>query len=274
MKRYNDKSARYFSLGADLNAIFPKLVGYTTNNGGGQSIGMMPDLNCAEYWMDFRYKTFHDSQLINDCHNIHNTLIIDMKEIIGQKAFNTMQKLAKYCDFKEIANTEKAFFEEKISKYEGVLPLICHIPQCNSNIFITTKYWIPMNGIINYEIQSRYEGVKLPQEIEYITDKILENQKSEIILVVAKGEKERLLRLSEFVQVKQYCKSLIECIERQKRIEDSKALSETKLLDYLSANKPLAKKLNKILDEHLAYINKARPDIVESWKYYQEFKQL
>lgn len=48
MKRYNDKSARYFSLGADLNAIFPKLVGYTTNNGGGgQSIGMMPDLNCA-----------------------------------------------------------------------------------------------------------------------------------------------------------------------------------------------------------------------------------
>ena len=86
--------------------------------------------------MDFRYKTFHDSQLINDCHNIHNTLIIDMKEIIGQKAFNTMQKLAKYCDFKEIANTEKAFFEEKISKYEGVLPLICHIPQCLSLIHI------------------------------------------------------------------------------------------------------------------------------------------
>ncbi|MBD5164954.1 hypothetical protein [Helicobacter sp.] len=36
MKRYNDKSARYFSLGADLNAIFPKLVGYTANNGGGE----------------------------------------------------------------------------------------------------------------------------------------------------------------------------------------------------------------------------------------------
>ncbi|MBD5164955.1 DUF2972 domain-containing protein [Helicobacter sp.] len=224
--------------------------------------------------MDFRYKTFHDSQLINACPNIHNTLIIDMSEIIGQKAFDTMQKIAKYCDFKGISNTEKTFFEEKISKYEGILPLICHIPQCNSDIFITTKYWIPINGVIHYEIQSRYEGIKLPQEIKDITDKILENSTCEIIFVVAKGEEKRLLGLSEFAKVKQYCKSLVEWIEKQKRIEDSKALSETKLLDYLSANKPLAKKLDKILDEHLVYINKARPDIVESWKYYQEFKQL
>lgn len=35
MRRYNDKTARKFSLGTNYTEIFPKLVGYTTKNGGG-----------------------------------------------------------------------------------------------------------------------------------------------------------------------------------------------------------------------------------------------
>ncbi|WP_273214184.1 DUF2972 domain-containing protein, partial [Helicobacter rodentium] len=45
-------------------------------------------------------------------------------------------------------------------------------------------------------------------------------------------------------------------------------------LDYLKNNPLLSNKFDNILEEHLAYIKQVRPDIVESWKYYGEFKKL
>lgn len=223
--------------------------------------------------MDFRYKTFHDTQLINAMPNVQNTLIIDMQEIIGDRAFTTMQKVAKHCGFEQIPNQDSNFFTQKISEYEGVLPLTLEIPQHGINIFITTKFWIPINGIISYEVGSRYEGVELPKEVENITESILDNPTSHIIFVVAKGERERILRLSEITEVKQYCKSLIEWVEKQKQIEDSKNFSELELLEYLKADNRLCKKFYNVLESHLAYIQQHRPDIVESWKYYQEFEK-
>ncbi|WP_273214177.1 DUF2972 domain-containing protein, partial [Helicobacter rodentium] len=218
--------------------------------GGAENTSTMPSLESMEYYMDFRYKTFHDSQLINACHNIQNTLIIDMSEIIGQKAFNTMQKLAKYCDFKEVSNTEKTFFEEKISQYEGVLPLACHIPQINVNIFITTKYWLPINSIISYEVASRYEGIALPQDAKDITGQILDAPHNKIVIAIKENEWTKLANCSSFSEIKAYINALIPHIEKQRQIEDSKALNEQHLLDYLKNNPLLSNKFDNILEEH------------------------
>ncbi|EAH6971378.1 DUF2972 domain-containing protein, partial [Campylobacter jejuni] len=46
------------------------------------------------------------------------------------------------------------------------------------------------------------------------------------------------------------------------------------VLNYLKENKELRVKLKNILDKELVHIKQHRPDIVASWKYYQEFEQM
>ncbi|EOH2507297.1 DUF2972 domain-containing protein, partial [Campylobacter jejuni] len=46
------------------------------------------------------------------------------------------------------------------------------------------------------------------------------------------------------------------------------------ILWCLKKNSELKKILKKILDEELIHIKQHRPDIVASWKYYQEFEKM
>lgn len=52
---------------------------------------------------------------------------------------------------------------------------------------------------------------------------------------------------------------------------------EVKILDVLHYFKTRPKEVKiykEILDEELIYIKAARPDIVDSWRYYKEFKKI
>ncbi|HFN3234323.1 TPA: DUF2972 domain-containing protein, partial [Campylobacter jejuni] len=58
-------------------------------------------------------------------------------------------------------------------------------------------------------------------------------------------------------------------------IEKKKKIDECNLLYFLQNNPALRKKFKQRLDnDHLPYIKQHRPDIVASWKYYQEFEKM
>lgn len=54
----------------------------------------------------------------------------------------------------------------------------------------------------------------------------------------------------------------------------STLISENQILNSLKSNKTLRTKIKLILDQELKYIKQHRPDIVASWKYYQEFEKM
>ncbi|ELW3279790.1 DUF2972 domain-containing protein, partial [Campylobacter jejuni] len=60
----------------------------------------------------------------------------------------------------------------------------------------------------------------------------------------------------------------------QEKIEKAKFFDEEDILEYFKKNKDLAFKLKNILDEDYDHIKQYRPDIVASWKYYQEFEKM
>lgn len=227
-------------------------------------------------WINFRYKTFHDSALINAV-NPQEIVCIDMTQIIGKQSFNTYQNLAKLFSFPLQKESERGFFESKVSKYEGLLPLTLYLEEINAHLFITTKYWIPINKQpLSYEVRSRYTEIFPSPNEDYldISNAILKNH-LEIIITMQKESFKQLKRNKQlFEKVIKYLNQLIFCIEKQRQIEDSKALNEQHLLDYLKNNPLLSNKFDNVLGEHLAYIKQVRPDIVESWKYYAEFKQI
>ncbi|EFP3676612.1 DUF2972 domain-containing protein, partial [Campylobacter jejuni] len=169
MKRYYNKSIRRFNLTFNPKDIFKELVGYSCGN----EIKKTPSLEAIESWIDFRYKCFHDGQLIQEMKNIKETIVIDMREIVGKNSFNTMQNIARYYKLKT-KFYDDGTMQEKVAEYEGILPLTLYVHPSDIkdfyydnnlksidgiDIFITTHYWLPFNGFVPYETQSRFEGV-------------------------------------------------------------------------------------------------------------------
>ncbi|MCW1341923.1 DUF2972 domain-containing protein, partial [Campylobacter jejuni] len=63
-------------------------------------------------------------------------------------------------------------------------------------------------------------------------------------------------------------------LEERIELEKAKLFKEEDVLNYFKENKELRLKLKNILDKELVHIKKYRPDIVASWKYYQEFEKM
>ncbi|PCM54180.1 hypothetical protein CP502_15370 [Campylobacter sp. BCW_8712] len=51
-------------------------------------------------------------------------------------------------------------------------------------------------------------------------------------------------------------------------------INENKILNYLKENKKSAVNIRNIINKELNFIKCHRPDIVASWKYYQEFEKI
>ncbi|ECQ7086140.1 DUF2972 domain-containing protein, partial [Campylobacter jejuni] len=57
-------------------------------------------------------------------------------------------------------------------------------------------------------------------------------------------------------------------------IENNKKINESDILNFFSENKDLYVEFSDIIEKHIEHIKTHRADIVESWKYYKEFKKI
>ncbi|EAH4889453.1 DUF2972 domain-containing protein, partial [Campylobacter jejuni] len=63
-------------------------------------------------------------------------------------------------------------------------------------------------------------------------------------------------------------------IDKHFKKEDKNQIKEYEILNYLKTNFSTRIKIKNILKSHLLHIKQHRPDIVASWKYYQEFEKM
>ncbi|HEC1750942.1 TPA: DUF2972 domain-containing protein, partial [Campylobacter lari] len=63
-------------------------------------------------------------------------------------------------------------------------------------------------------------------------------------------------------------------LETKIKEKENGLIKEKDILDYLRYDKKLRQKLKNILDFELTHIKQYRPDIVASWRYYQEFEKM
>ena len=77
-----------------------------------------------------------------------------------------------------------------------------------------------------------------------------------------------------FEAFKIYMLGYMETLEK-KEIEELKLkLNERDILNYFKENDAIRKDYKKLFDEDYCHIKSHRPDIVQSWKYYQEFVRM
>ncbi|HEC3453892.1 TPA: DUF2972 domain-containing protein, partial [Campylobacter jejuni] len=240
----------------NLNSNVKEIVNvkkYYSKNG----INDFPDINILENLLTFNFFCY---KLLIDFFRKSHIFYIDMEEIKPAKAFDTMCVLADKFGFKrpvDKINFSHIVFDDTI----GYFPMRLHVE--DMIIIITTLL----------------RAKQMRQSKEYINftkeffDKPLKYENLGIFL--KPQEFGRLKQDSKLFDVtKRYLNNFIEALEERIDLEKAKLFKEKDVLNYLKENKELRVKLKNILDKELVHIKQHRPDIVASWKYYQEFEKM
>ncbi|EDP4192541.1 DUF2972 domain-containing protein [Campylobacter jejuni] len=274
-----DKDVRLFNLSSDFNKIL-NCKKYGTSIVG--KFANAPMIEYLNFWF-FTDRWFLYNSLLSSIRNFE-VFYIDMEEIKPAKAFDTMCDLANKFGFKK--PTDKKFFEGVMNgDFLGILPFTLYIHSKDiDNVYSLMKSYENLSSLkdndgIHLQITSTNLIEFYKQSKEYINftkeffDKPLKYENLGIFL--KPQEFERLKQDSKLFDVaKRYLNNFIEALEEKIDLEKAKLFKEKDVLNYLKENKELRVKLKNILDKELVHIKQHRPDIVASWKYYQEFEQM
>ncbi|EKQ8552614.1 DUF2972 domain-containing protein [Campylobacter jejuni] len=274
-----DKDVRLFNLSSDFNKIL-NCKKYGTSIVG--KFANAPMIEYLNFWF-FTDRWFLYNSLLSSIRNFE-VFYIDMEEIKPAKAFDTMCDLANKFGFKK--PTDKKFFEGVMNgDFLGILPFTLYIHSKDiDNVYSLMKSYENLSSLkdndgIHLQITSTNLVEFYKQSKEYINftkeffDKPLKYENLGIFL--KPQEFGRLKQDSKLFDVtKRYLNNFIEALEERIDLEKAKLFKEKDVLNYLKENKELRVKLKNILDKELVHIKQHRPDIVVSWKYYQEFEKM
>ncbi|MGI7918951.1 DUF2972 domain-containing protein [Campylobacter jejuni] len=268
----NPKSMKEICLNNDYSDVFKNKM-YVGDIGKNFYYSEKPSMKYLPRWIN--KDTMYQTSLCLLFSN-RDITYIDMEEIKPAKAFDTMCDLANKFGFKK--PTDKKFFEGVMNgDLAGFIPINLFIDK--KNLIYNNKVIYKDNDSIHLQITSTNLIEFYKQSKEYINftkeffDKPLKYENLGIFL--KPQEFERLKQDSKLFDVaKRYLNNFIEALEERIDLEKAKLFKEKDVLNYLKENKELRVKLKNILDKELVHIKQHRPDIVASWKYYQEFEQM
>ncbi|HED5019720.1 TPA: DUF2972 domain-containing protein [Campylobacter jejuni] len=268
----NPKSMKEICLNNDYSDVFKNKM-YVGDIGKNFYYSEKPSMKYLPRWIN--EDTMYQTSLCLLFSN-RDITYIDMEEIKPAKAFDTMCDLANKFGFKK--PTDKKFFEGVMNgDLAGFIPINLFIDK--KNLIYNNKVIYKDNDGIHLQITSTNLIEFYKQSKEYINftkeffDKPLKYENLGIFL--KPQEFERLKQDSKLFDVaKRYLNNFIEALEERIDLEKAKLFKEKDVLNYLKENKELRVKLKNILDKELVHIKQHRPDIVASWKYYQEFEKM
>ncbi|EHS1055817.1 DUF2972 domain-containing protein [Campylobacter jejuni] len=200
--------------------------------------------------MGFRTCVMEYSMLQN-FDNILDVLYIDIKDIIGVDTKNTIQKI---CNFINISyNQEYNYSENIIGDLKIIFPLTLNVLEGIELLIIDSHSTFDTNCYKDITLTITNSNVfkiliKLSDNLKLIDNIIKE------------------LKLYFF----NFNKTLKQKLVQEKKIR----IKEQQYIDIYKHDPYRRRKLQKMMSYELTHIKQHRPDIVASWKYYQEFEKM
>ncbi|EAI7223953.1 DUF2972 domain-containing protein [Campylobacter coli] len=244
------KNYDYFSLNDDVDLVLERFKYHYKGKSGD-----LPFLENISIFLE--NSVFELDSFIQ---NIQNMIVyIDMKDIMPKQAFNTMQKLSKIFNFSMPKLEDRNYFSEiKYNEFKYRLPLIMNVDYCECRIQIYIESRMSSDDRINifslvfddsHEFCNRVYFYIEKRYFEMINDKFID-------------------------YIKHYLEDFLIALKGKVDFDLKNRKNEIDVLDYMKKNDELLNKLRKILSKELVHIKQHRPDIVASWKYYQEFEKI
>ncbi|TBR81180.1 DUF2972 domain-containing protein [Campylobacter novaezeelandiae] len=210
--------------------------------------------------------------------NPKNITYIDMSEFSEEKAFDTLTKLAQNLSLTPPHISKKNIFKSK--EFRGYLrylfPLKLYV---NENDLKNIYSLHSTNNLKNYNINTK-ESILIifnrfmDGEFLNIIEDIIQNDLcNDLGIFIHKNDFLKLHQNKQLYQgVKNYLKEFLDAIKDVIDQTEKDMLKETELLEHIKNNQEIIIYLKNKFDCEFEHINKYRPDIVDSWKYYKEFQ--
>ncbi|EOF4405986.1 DUF2972 domain-containing protein [Campylobacter upsaliensis] len=199
--------------------------------------------------------------------NPRQVIYIDMEEIKADKAFDTMKRLSQILHFNPPKEEDRVKFERKVADIYFSVP--------NFTIFVDDKDFPQLKEKIKIVVAKEQEKMANltnaknlflnENDLCYQHLSINVEQKHYELIKEDKEIKEKL---------KNYFKEFVKVLDEKVRFRKQHALNENDVLEYFKNNKTLALQFKALLDKELIHIKQTRPDIIASWKYYEEFEKI
>ncbi|MCR6575443.1 DUF2972 domain-containing protein, partial [Campylobacter insulaenigrae] len=204
-------------------------------------------------WLDnhiWRYNA------ITNCLVSDNILYLDMEDIMPDKIIDTFETLRKRFDFKETPNADiqcTAFGD-----WRYIIPLTVNFKPYDIAIHIDPKQHLNCDNVdLNIIFDKKH---KLLNDVSFSVSRLDYEKicKNDFIIK----------ELSSFEDI------FLE--ELNKKIIDikNKKYTEMDILRYIKEDSDIRTKMLNLFTEEFIHIKQHRPDIVASWKYYQEFEKM
>ena len=221
------------------------------------------------YWL--YAESFFRLKFLTQFFKTEKITYLDMTSIKPEHVYHTFDKLnTLYCFRKRLSQKD---IDNGMAYDElGVLfpmTLIANLKDLDKNnidetfeILITTKQLFKLHKVKNYV------------EINFI---LFENKIAfeNLIFCISKEKLTSFKNNTNMVNcVKSYIKEFISKLQIKINAKKEHLINEEKILHFFKYNKSVAKNYRKIFTEELAHIKQHRPDIIASWKYYQEFEKM
>ncbi|MBT0858585.1 DUF2972 domain-containing protein [Campylobacter coli] len=195
----------------------------------------------------------------------YNIFYIDTKDILPEKAFDTFKNLALEFNFNPPNKEEKDKFQQKIwNEFVHFLPF---------NLILCKKDYPFLKKDIEISIVQNH--LKTGQDYKKYFIEKNNNLYEKIAICINDKDLKLLVNNKQILQeLKQYFFNFTKSLKKQIDFHKEVFVDENQILEFLSKNKNLTLNLKKTLDYELQHIKQHRPDIVASWKYYQEFEKM
>ncbi|EOZ3523359.1 DUF2972 domain-containing protein [Campylobacter upsaliensis] len=199
--------------------------------------------------------------------NPRQVIYIDTQDLQADKAFDTMKRLSQILHFNPPKEEDRVKFERKVADIYFSVP--------NFTIFVDDKDFPQLKEKIKIVVAKEQEKMANltnaknlflnENDLCYKHLSINVEQKYYELIKEDKEIKERL---------KSYFKEFVKVLDERVKFRKEHALNENDVLEYFKNNKTLALQFKALLDKELAHIKQTRPDIIASWKYYEEFEKI
>ncbi|TQR42312.1 hypothetical protein DMB95_01480, partial [Campylobacter sp. MIT 12-8780] len=201
---------------------------------------------------------FYD-YVLKTCKNFDKYIIVDFQENLPDNTFSTINALSKKLNIKGVKFEDISYLKSnKAAAYALGLPITLYV---NEEINIVINNFVPSQNDIIELNESNFLQIESPYlKLYYLIDK----SQYEIL------NKDLCLCEKVRVWIKKFHFELNEHWKETK----SRGMTNEKMLDFLRKETKYRKIFKELFDKNFAYIKQTRPDIIASWKYYNEFEKM
>ncbi|WP_300826854.1 DUF2972 domain-containing protein [Helicobacter sp. UBA3407] len=229
-------------------------------------------------------------QTIQEIRNASSIHYLDMQEIVGKRTFDTMTQLSQEFRFPLPKEEDRKFYESKINnQYRYLLPIIFRVNEEIKILVEQSTYNIEF--ILGLNLSSSIVGgflaindynknellnhtFSILQDMDIISQLNLDSLGLQIKILADKKQSQEIAYQANHSNLKNDLQQYLFALKEKIQSIETNKVTESQALEYLKEHKDLRKIYQTYFEKEFVHIKQVRPDIVESWKYYQEFERM